>query len=170
MDARSDPIQRSFAMNEMIIRKMTHKDQGKLIRIEDRFVVDSILLLSLEENNIQYSVKKIPSYEKSYIDDPFEKTVEADYSTYIDNPDQVVYLAFVGNQIVGQVVVKRNWNEYAYIEDIKVDKKFRRYGIGRELMEQAKSWAQNHGMPGIMLETQNNNVKACNFMRAVALQ
>lgn len=64
---------------------------------------------------------------------------------------------------MGQVVVKRNWNDYAYIEDIKVDKRFRRYGIGRKLIEQVKCWAKDRGMPGIMLETQNNNVSACKF-------
>lgn len=146
----------------ILIRKMTSADLHRPINIEDSFIVDSVLLLTLKDNQISYTVKEIPSYEKSYADEPSEDQ-DADYSAYIDHPDQVVYLAFAGNQAVGQIVLKRSWNQYACIEDIKVDKHFRRYGIGRKLIDQAKRWARENGMPGVMLETQNNNVKACRF-------
>ncbi|GED59584.1 hypothetical protein BFO01nite_37160 [Brevibacillus formosus] len=33
----------------------------------------------------------------------------------------------------------------------------------KKLIEQAKRWMKDGGMTGIMLETQNNNVRACNF-------
>lgn len=141
------------------IRKMTSGDLGRLPEIDDSFIVDSVLLLTLKENKIRYSVKPIPSCKKSYTDE----SEPADYSVYLDNPDQAVYLAFAGNQPAELAAVKRNWNEYAYIEDIKVDPAFRRHGIGRKLMEQAKRWAQEKGLAGITLETQNNNVKACKF-------
>jgi Acetyltransferase (GNAT) family len=64
---------------------------------------------------------------------------------------------------VGRIVLKRNWNKYTYVEDIKVDKQYRGYGVGKKLIEQAKRWMKDGGMTGIMLETQNNNVRACNF-------
>ena len=59
--------------------------------------------------------------------------------------------------------MKKNWNHYAYIEDITVDKKYRTLGVGKRLVDQAKKWAKKDNMPGIMLETQNNNVAACKF-------
>lgn len=59
--------------------------------------------------------------------------------------------------------MKKNWNSFAYIEDIKVDKKYRVLGDGRSLINQAKQWAKKGNMPGIMLETKNNNVLACKF-------
>jgi len=150
-------------MEKISIRKMTAEDCGQRLDIDDRFTVDSILLLSLRNNRIEYSIQQVPSYEKSYGDEPFEDTADTDYSMYINHPDQAVYLAYVENQLAGQIVLKRHWNEYACIEDIKVDRKFRRHGIGRRLVEEAKQWAKENGMPGIMLETQNNNVKACKF-------
>jgi streptothricin acetyltransferase len=64
---------------------------------------------------------------------------------------------------VGQIVIKRNWNKYAYVEDIKVDKHYRGHGIGKKLIEQARRWVKDGGMTGIMLETQSNNVRACRF-------
>lgn len=36
-------------------------------------------------------------------------------------------------------------------------------GVGRALVDQAKQWARQKQLPGIMLETQNNNVRACKF-------
>ncbi|GIO66432.1 GNAT family N-acetyltransferase [Paenibacillus sp. JTLBN-2024] len=150
-------------MENIIVRKMTKEDCRQRIDIDDRFTVDSILLLSLRDNRIEYTVQPVPSYEKSYEDEPFEDMAEPDGSMYIDHPDQAVFLAFVENQLAGQIVVKRNWNEYACIEDIKVDRKFRRHGVGTKLVEQAKRWAKASGMPGLMLETQNNNVRACKF-------
>lgn len=42
---------------------------------------------------IQYLVKNIPEYEKSYMGEQFE-AVEDDYLTYIDNPDQNYLFGF----------------------------------------------------------------------------
>ena len=39
--------------------------------------------------------------------------------------------------------------------------KFRRQGVGKALIVQARQWAQERNLAGIMLETQNNNVGAC---------
>lgn len=44
-----------------------------------------------------------------------------------------------------------------------MDKKYRTLGVGKRLVDQAKQWAKEINMPGIMLETQNNNVTACKF-------
>jgi ribosomal protein S18 acetylase RimI-like enzyme len=72
-------------------------------------------------------------------------------------------LAFADERVVGQMKVKRNWNQYAYIEEILVDKQFRGLHIGKKLIQQAIQWAKAGKMPGIMLETQSNNVAACKF-------
>ena len=59
--------------------------------------------------------------------------------------------------------MKRNWNNYAFIEDIKVDSNFRRLGIGKALLETAKAWTLEKDLLGIMIETKNDNVAACRF-------
>ncbi|OBZ16558.1 GNAT family N-acetyltransferase [Bacillus sp. FJAT-26390] len=145
------------------IRQLTADNQDDWIDFDDSFTVDSILILHANHNKIGYTVKEIPRYEKSYSSDPNEETTDSDYSAYIANPNQIVYLAYLENKAVGQIILKKNWNHYAYIEDIKVDKQSRRSGAGRLLIEQAKQWAKSAGLPGIMLETQNNNVRACKF-------
>jgi streptothricin acetyltransferase len=53
------------------------------------------------------------------------------------------------------------WNRFAYIEELVVNPEFRRQGVGRALMGRAIEWAKARHFPGIMLETQNDNVPAC---------
>jgi len=151
---------------DIVIREFAVGDENTCKDIDDRFIVDSTLVLSLADRRIEFTVKPIPSYTKSYSDGQFKETANEDYSDYINNPDQIVYLACAGNRVIGRIVLKRNWNKYALIEDIAVDKNYRGHGVGRKLIEQAKRWAKDGGMPGIMLETQNNNVRACEFYRS----
>ncbi|MGF9910577.1 GNAT family N-acetyltransferase [Brevibacillus porteri] len=127
------------------------------------FIVDSTLVLQLVGQQIGYTVKERPLRNKSYDDEQLEEDTVEDNSNYIGNPHQIIYVALVNNQVVGRIVLKRNWNKYTYVEAIEVDKQYRGYGVGKKLIEQAKRWMKDGGMTGIMLETQNNNVRACNF-------
>ncbi|WP_242234938.1 streptothricin N-acetyltransferase SatA [Bacillus cereus group sp. BfR-BA-01316] len=149
----------------LLIRKLEINDLDYLPAIDDSFTVNTRLVLSVSKinNKIEYTVEKVPGYEKSYLEDKYDDDEELAYNEYINNPNQIIYIALLHNQIVGVMILKKNWNRYAYIEDIKVDKECRELGIGRRLIEQAKQWAKDGNMPGIMLETQNNNVAACKF-------
>jgi|SRR5690625_3046066 len=145
---------------DITIKKFTKEDLNYSFTIDDQFEVDSILLLKTTEHSIQYSVREVLPYEKKYSENQDDLL---DLQKYINHPDQAIFLAIDRDDIVGMVLVRRNWNEFAYVEDIKVDRKYRRNGIGCLLMNEAKNWSQNNGFAGIMLETQNNNVSACKF-------
>ena len=95
----------------LLIRKLEKNDVGNFPEIDDSFIVNARLILSLSKVNrrIEYTVEDVPNYE------------------------------------------------------ITVDKKYRTLGVGKRLINQAKQWAKEGNMPGIMLETQNNNVAACKF-------
>lgn len=77
------------------------------------------------------------SYFKEYPSEVCE------YATYIANPDKVVFLVYSDGECIGQVVLRKDWNKYAFIEDICVAKE-------RELS-------------GLALETQDTNLLACRF-------
>ncbi|HSB67171.1 MAG TPA: GNAT family N-acetyltransferase [Anaerolineales bacterium] len=131
---------------------------------DGEFVIDSRLVLSFENNELHYSIIQIPATRKRYhIDD-------IDYTTYIDNINRVAYLAYLEGLTVGQIILRKNWNSYAYIEDITVDVHFRKQGIGKELISWAKQWARDRSLRGIMLETQDNNVAACKFYESCGFQ
>ncbi|CAM4085411.1 streptothricin N-acetyltransferase SatA [Bacillus paranthracis] len=146
----------------LLIRKLEKNDVGNFPEIDDSFIVNARLILSLSKVNrrIEYTVEDVPSYLQNQCDNE-----ELAYNEYINKPNQVIYIALLHNQIIGFIVLKKNWNHYAYIEDITVDKKYRTLGVGKRLVNQAKQWAKEGNMPGIMLETQNNNVAACKFYK-----
>ncbi|MFD0587395.1 GNAT family N-acetyltransferase [Paenibacillus sp. GCM10027627] len=146
---------------EVSIIEMTESDHEHVIDIDDSFVVDSILIPYFSGESIAYTTHKVEFYIKSYEDDESDESLEENRNGY--SSDSVIFKAFADEHPAGQIRLKRNWNHFAYIEDIKVDKRYRRAGIGRKLMEQAEKWALAGGMPGVALETQNNNLKACKF-------
>ena len=82
---------------------------------------------------------------------------------YIDNTDKIIYLYYQDDKCVGKVKLRKNWNRYAYIEDIAVCKDFRGQGIGSALINISIEWAKHKNLHGLMLETQDNNLIACKF-------
>lgn len=152
---------------DILIREMMNGDQNKCADLDASFIVDSALVLSVKDQKVSYTVEAVSSYRKSYQDDPSEEITSNDYMSYINNPNQIIFLAFAGNHLIGQVKVKRNWNEYAHLEDLHVDSRYRRHGVGRKLIAKVKKWALYKGIPGLMLETQNTNVRACKFYESL---
>ena len=148
---------------KLTIAELTADRLGDVNRCDGAFRIESRLVLHAQGNIIHYEIEQVTPYEKRYPADAF------DAATYIDNPDKVIYLAYLDGQVAGQVRLCRYWNRYAYIEDILVDRMHRRQGVGKALMEQAITWAKAGGFPGIMLETQNNNVAACRLYERCGL-
>ena len=142
---------------KMTIERINPDNAKDINKMDGTFSIDARLSLYLEDDEIGYKVAKIPKSKKRYRADEFDE------KTYMDDPDKTIFLAYVDSQIAGQIILRKNWNNYAYIEDIAVDAKFRRQGVGKELISWAKQWARQQNLAGIMLETQNNNVPACKF-------
>ena len=106
------------------------------------------------------------SYAEALDDVPSEKLYpvdDVDYAAYIDNPDRIADLAYDGDRCVGQIVLRRDWNGYAFIEDIAVARAARGQGVGSALIGAAEAWAKQVGLRGLALETQDTNVWACRF-------
>ena len=124
-------------------------------RCDNTFTVDSRLVLQAEDAVIRYTVVAVPPYQKRY-------PVEAlDYTPYLTDPDKAIFFAKADGRLAGQVIVRKNWNHYAFVDDITVDTGFRRKGVGRALLQHAVDWARSRQWAGVMLETQNNNLGAC---------
>ncbi len=137
------------------MKELNKENVKDVNRVNGKFTIDSKLNVELKDNIITYTITDVPQYEKRY------KNEDKNYLDYIDDPDRTVYLAYHNNTVAGQIILRKNWNNYAYIEDIAVDAAFRKCGIGKALLSQAIKWARKKGLAGVMLETQNNNVAAC---------
>ena len=60
----------------------------------------------------------------------------------------------------------RWWNRFAYVEDLVVNPDYRGLGIGRGLLKRGIQWARENDFPGVMLETQDDNVPACTLYQS----
>ena len=119
------------------------------------FEVRSKLIPHAENGKIRYTIVDVPPYRKQY------RPEEVDPPSYVSNPDRTVFFACVEGKLVGQIRLWKHWNAYAYIDDIAVEPEYRGHGVGWALMQRAIAWAKSRGFPGVMLETQNNNVAGC---------
>ena len=137
--------------------------------------VDNIKDINKSNESFTIFGKLIPEYKhnnwnisEEYFKESYEyeyPIIEEDYSDYIKNNDKTVYLYYCENNCVGQIVLKKYWNENAYIQDIGIKKNFRGMGIGQKLMDQAVIWTKEKKLKGIMLETQDVNINACRFYK-----
>lgn len=103
----------------------------------------------------QWPLKPVTPYRKCYGIDPQE------FSSYRDAADSAIFMAYLDDVPVGHVVVSTNWNGYAHINELAVHGPARRHGVAKTLLDVAQFWSRKKLLPGIMLETQNNNLGAC---------
>ncbi|WKZ46799.1 MAG: GNAT family N-acetyltransferase [Anaerolineales bacterium] len=142
-------------MMNIKIRQMDAQSIHQVDTFERNSMVKSHLVLHVEANRITYSIVPVAPYEKIL-------NIDAeDYPTFIDNPQKAIFFADVDGKPVGQIKILPWWNKFAYIEELAVNPDFRGKGIGKALMDRAIAWAKGQNFPGIMLETQDNNVPAC---------
>jgi ribosomal protein S18 acetylase RimI-like enzyme len=149
---------------QIITRQMQTADLRDVDLCNDPFMIESHLALDVHAGNISYTAVPVEPYEKKY---PLENV---DYGTYVGNPDKAVFFAYADEELAGQIRIYRNWNRFAYIDDIAVKTAFRRQGVARALINEAIDWARRGGYPGLMLETQNNNVLACRLYESCGFQ
>ena len=106
------------------------------------------------------------SYEEELYDTPSEIRFpddKLDWSAYINSSEKIVLLAFHEDACIGQIRLVKDWNRFAYIENIAVKKDFRKSGVGHLLLEAAETWAKEQSLIGLSLEAQNDNLIACRF-------
>jgi len=148
----------------IIIREID-KDTIQQVKKEgSSFEVTSKMMLHAESGKITYTIVDVPPYTKQYGPE------EVKPDNYIDNPDRVVFFAYADDELAGQIRIRKYWNAYAYIEDLAVEAEFRGQGVGRALMARAIEWAKERKFPGIMLETQNNNLAACKLYESCGFE
>lgn len=147
---------------------ITHQMQGgDLLDVDqcnDPFRIEAHLVLDVRDGIINYTVVPVEPYEKQY---PLENV---DYRTYVNNPHKAVFFAYVDEELAGQIRLHKSWHRFAHIDDVAVKAAYRRQGVARLLIDEAIHWARQGGFPGLMLETQNNNVAACRLYESCGFQ
>ncbi|ETD35044.1 GNAT family acetyltransferase [Pseudomonas chlororaphis subsp. aurantiaca PB-St2] len=119
------------------------------------FEVSAYAQAQSEQAVAKWPLHHITPYRKCYGIDPEE------FSSYRDAADSAVFMAYLDDEPVGHLVVSTNWNGYAHIDELAVHAPARRHGVAKALLDVAQFWSRKKKLPGIMLETQNNNLGAC---------
>ena len=140
---------------QITLRQMNSQSLHQVDQFYRNSIVNSKLVLHVQDNQISYSIVPVEPYEKIL-------NVDAeDYTTFIDNPQKVIFFADVDGRPAGQIKMVPWWNKFTYVEELTVDTPFRGKGVGRALRSRAIEWARAQNFPGVTLETQDNNVPAC---------
>ena len=138
---------------QITIRKIEQQESSKTESFLRRFTVNSRLVLDIENETLVYSIVPVEPYER---DIPTEDT---DYGFDAEGP--TIFFAEADGKLAGRIKMLQWWNRFAYVEDLVVNPEYRGMGIGRMLLERGIQWAREHDFPGVMLETQDDNVPAC---------
>lgn len=104
------------------------------------------------------------TYEEVLFDEPYNKSYQAEelnLEEYISNPNKVMFYALQDDTIKGQILIKKNWNDFCYIDSISVAGSARGMGVATSLLKNAQDWALKSNLKGFMLETQDINLGAC---------
>lgn len=63
-----------------------------------------------------------------------------------------------------------DWNETVRIWNLYVDRAHRGNGLGKQLIAHTQVWAKKHQARALVVETQTNNLPACNFYKACGFE
>jgi GNAT superfamily N-acetyltransferase len=123
-----------------------------------KLTVKSRLVLAFEDERLIYSTIGV---------EPYEKEIVAQDTEYgFDDSEPVVFIAEEDGKPAGRIRMVSWWNNFAYVDDVTVNPEFRGRGIGRALLERGIQWARENNFPGVMLETQQDNVPACTLYQS----
>lgn len=145
----------------MEIRRITEADIDGFYHLDGGFQITSYLEVRYDHGEFSCQEIGIEPFEKKYDDEDDG----IDLKEYIKDENKTCFLAFHKGKYAGRLMIHRSWNKYGFVDDLTVDKDFRRLGIAQALMNEAKEWSKGKGLSGLALETQTNNVGACSFYK-----
>jgi len=139
---------------EITIRKIDPQESPQTKSFSRKSTVNSRLVLGIENEKLIYTVAPV--------DEPYERELRAEDVDYgFDDTGPMIFFAEVDAKPAGRIKMMKWWNQFGYVEDLVVNPEYRGLGIGRKLLERGIQWAREKGFPGVMLETQDDNVPAC---------
>ena len=143
---------------EIIIRKIGPQESLQTKAFSRKSLVTSRLVLGIEHEKLVYSLTSV---------EPYEREVHAEDIEYgFDEAGPTIFFAEVDGRLAGRIKMMRWWNRFGYVEDLVVNPEYRGLGLGRRLLEQGIQWARENDYPGVMLETQDDNVPACTLYQS----
>ena len=138
-------------MNDLIIRKATIDDLKDIINLNNK-------LFKLEKEN----------YDNTLVEDwPLSEGGKEYFKDLILN--HFVIVAIIGNKIIGYLAGSINDKgsyeeiQYGEINNMYIDENYRKYGIGKKLIDEFKTYCINNNIYNIKVEASYKNISAIEF-------
>lgn len=141
-------------------------------RIPSRFTAETIFDVSLQSPHVLCERRLDSVFEKDY--DTLSNPLQ--WPSMFDVSNWGLVSAYDGNRRTGGAIVAFDTPDVDMLEgrcdlavlwDIRVEPHAQGRGIGAVLFQAAGDWAHSHGARELKIETQNVNVAACRFYRAM---
>jgi len=138
---------------EIVIHESGMQTAPKAEMFSRKFIVKSRIVLEMENEKLRYSVADV---------EPYERDIHAEDVNYgFSETGPSIFFAEVEGKLAGRIKMLEWWNQFAYVDDLVINPEYRGAGVGRALLERGIQWARENNFPGVMLETQDDNVPAC---------
>src|ERR1041384_3074627 len=148
---------------EITIRKINPGESPQTKSFSRKSMVHSRLILGIENEKLVYSIVPVEPYEREV----FAEDVDYGFGDEVPTLFFAEVRATSGSPVLaGRIKMMRWWNRFAYVEDLVVNPQYRGLGIGRRLLERGIQWSRENCFPGVMLETQDDNVPACTLYQS----
>jgi ribosomal protein S18 acetylase RimI-like enzyme len=152
-----------------LVRRLRTADLPPLGAINGSFVADTELTLT---RVVQGLCETSWILRERRLEEPFDRGQRYDIGdaelelirSRLTAGKSLQLVADCSGEICGLLKVEpEQWRPVGRIWTILLDRRYRRQGLGRHLIEQATSWGRQHNLRALAAETQTNNVPACRF-------
>lgn len=129
---------------------------------------DLDIILELNKNLFSYETQFNREYNQEWTYSDIGKSY---FQKRIENDASIVLLAEVDKKVVGYLVAFidsypfRSVNPIAEIENMFIEEKYRKHGIGKKLIDETKTIAQKRGAKRIKVAAFAQNSPAIHFYR-----
>ena len=143
---------------EITIRKINPGESSQTKSFSRKSPVTSRLVLGIENEKLGYTIVPVEPYER--------EVIAEDVEYGFDEAGPTIFFAEADGNLAGRIKMLRWWNQFAYVDDLVVNPQYRGLGLGRKLLKRGIQWARENDFPGVMLETQDDNVPACTLYQS----
>lgn len=143
------------------IRKLTAETVDLLFTVEDRRLDSERVFVRPKQNSFALEYRALPG--ALWRVGNAQQYIQHDTAAWLDGTKKTIYLAWLDEELAGQILIEAAGHNLARIRDIRVALQLRRHGVGDAMVTLAEDWARGKGLLGLLAETQDVNAGACQF-------
>lgn len=143
----------------LTIMPLTHNELARFNQADSRFLAGECVQLRVTRKGFLTEYAPLPTAEWRTL-----RPFPADPERLLADEKAACYLAFLDGQCAGQSIVRLGAHRLCDLLDLRVDSRFRRQGVGGQLLATCAEWAARKGRAGLRVEVTDEQPVACQFL------